>query len=170
MDEFDKFIENVKLNFNTFLKNTPFWLLFSGQLLCKMQYYYDKTSTEVSKIEFLASQSHPHQPIKETTHVLQNTSTKYLSLPLNVEMESGVHPFLLPNFHYRIIYAKFNLEIHWKGNLALFKSRVDIYQTCNQQFQCFLEPSCKWKEQKKVLIVKRRIFDEYCRINEHTKI
>ena len=78
-----------------------------------MQYYYDKTSTEVSKIEFLASQSHPHQPIKETTHVLQNTSTKYLSLPLNVEMESGVHPFLLPNFHYRIIYAKFNLEIHY---------------------------------------------------------
>ena len=60
MDEFDKFIENVKFNFNTFLKNTPFRLLFSVQLLCKMQYYYDKTNTEVSKIEFLASQSHPH--------------------------------------------------------------------------------------------------------------
>ena len=45
--------------------------------------------------------------------MLQNASTKYLSLPLNVVMESGVHPFLQPNFYHRIIYAKFNLEIHY---------------------------------------------------------
>ena len=57
-----------------------------------------------------------HQVIEEPTHILDNSSTCidliFTSQP-NLIIESGVHPSLHPNCHHQIVYAKFNLLIHF---------------------------------------------------------
>ena len=54
--------------------------------------------------------------INEPTHILESSSSCidliFTSQP-NLITESGVHPSLHPNSHHQIIFAKFNLEIHY---------------------------------------------------------
>ena len=57
-----------------------------------------------------------HQVIKESTQILHVFSSCinliFASQP-NLIIESVVHPSLHPNYHHQIIYAKFNLQIHY---------------------------------------------------------
>ena len=55
--------------------------------------------------------------INETTDLLQNSSPCinliFTSQP-NIVVKSSVHPFLPPNCHHQIIFAKFNLKIYYQ--------------------------------------------------------
>ena len=89
-----------------------------GDLNIKSKNWYinDKTTTKGAKIEFVTSQYRLHQIINEPTHLLENSSSCivliFTSQP-NLVVDSGVHPSLHPNCHHQIVYAKFNLKIHF---------------------------------------------------------
>ena len=80
-------------------------------------YVHDKTSFEGSTIESITSQFGLHQLINEPTDLLQNSSPCinliFTSQP-NIVVKSSVHPFLHPNCHHQIIFAKFNLKIYYQ--------------------------------------------------------
>ena len=65
---------------------------------------------------FVTSQYGLHQMKNGPTHVLENSSSCidliFTSEP-NLVVDSGVHPSSHPNCHYQIVYAKFNLKIHF---------------------------------------------------------
>ena len=113
-DELDKFIKNLELTFDTRYKINTFLIVFLGDFNVKYNNWYcnDKTTDKASKVAFLASQSGPHQLIKEPTHVLENVSPCndlfFMSQPNLV-----IHPSLYPNCHHYIIYSKFNLKIRY---------------------------------------------------------
>ena len=56
------------------------------------------------------------QIIKEATHILESSSLSidliFTTQPTSV-VESGVHPFLHPNYHHQSGFAKFNLQIYY---------------------------------------------------------
>ena len=82
----------------------------------KNWYINDKTATEAVKIEFVTSQFGLHKIINEPTRVLENSSSCinliFTSQP-NLVLDLGVHPSLHPNCHHQIVYANFNLKIHF---------------------------------------------------------
>ena len=89
-----------------------------GDLNIKSKNWYinDKTATEDAKIEFATSKCGFHQITNEPTHVLENSSScidLILTSQSNLVVDSGVHSFLHPNCHHQIMYAKFNLKIHF---------------------------------------------------------
>ena len=57
-----------------------------------------------------------HYTINEPTHVLGNCAS-YIDLIFsskpNLVVDSCVHPSLHPNCHHQIVYANFNLKIHF---------------------------------------------------------
>ena len=75
---------------------------------------HDKTNFEGDAIENLTSQFGLQQVIKESTHILDTSSSCidliFKSQP-NLIIESGVHSSLHSNCHHQIIFAKFRLEI-----------------------------------------------------------
>ena len=79
-------------------------------------YINDKTATEAVKIEFVTPQFGLHKIINEPTRVLENSSSCidliFTSQP-NLVVDLGVHPSLHPNCHHQIVYANFNLKIHF---------------------------------------------------------
>ena len=69
--------------------------------------------------------------INDPTHILESSSScidLILTLQPNLITESGVHPCLHPNSHHQIIFAKFDLEIHYQ--LPYFRD-VWHYQDSN---------------------------------------
>ena len=80
----------------------------------KSKNWYINT-TEGAKIKLVTSQYGLHQIINEPTHVLNNSSSINLiftSQP-NLGLDSGVHPSLHLNCPHQIVYAKFNVKIHF---------------------------------------------------------
>ena len=67
-------------------------------------------------IELVTLQYGLHQISIESTYVLDNSSSCidliFTSQP-NLVVDSGVHPSLHSNCHHQIVYAKFNLKIHF---------------------------------------------------------
>ena len=76
---------------------------------------HDKPSSERNAVDTITKQYGLHQVIKESTHILDNSSTCidliFTSQP-NLIIESGVHPSLHLNSITRL-YMKFNLQIHF---------------------------------------------------------
>ena len=76
----------------------------------------DKTAYKCSKIDGLTSNFGLQQLIKESTHIIGNSSScldlRFCSQP-NLVMESGVQPSLHTSCHHQIIYAKFKLKIYY---------------------------------------------------------
>ena len=83
---------------------------------CTNWYKHDKTNFEGIVLENISSQCGLYQVINEPTHILENSSSCidliFTSQP-NLITESGVHPSLHPNCHHQVIYAKFNLKVHY---------------------------------------------------------
>ena len=73
-------------------------------------------SLKVKQLENITSQFGLHQMIDEPTHISESSSSCiyliFTSQP-NLITESGVHPSLHLNSHHQIIFAKFNLGIHY---------------------------------------------------------
>ena len=75
-----------------------------------------KLHTKGAKTDTLTSQFWLQQIIKEPTHILAESSScidLIFTSHQNLVIESVVHPFLHPNCHHQITYAKFSLKIHY---------------------------------------------------------
>ena len=117
-DLFVSFKENLELNLESAVQNISFLVVLLGDFNAKSSNWCknDITTTEGKAIENISSQYGLHQMINELTHILESSSSCidliFTSQP-NLITESGVHPSLHPNSHHQIIFAKFNLEIHY---------------------------------------------------------
>ena len=117
-DEFEKFSENLERNLDRLFQNNPFLVVVIGDFNVKSSnwYYHDKSSSEGNAVDTITKQYGLHQVIKEPTHILDNSSTcidLIFTTQPNLIIESGIHPSLHPNCHHQIVYAKFNLLIHF---------------------------------------------------------
>ena len=99
----------------------------------------DTTNFEGSELDFLTSQFGLSQIIKETTNILHKSrfciDLVFTSHP-NMVIDFGVHASLNSNYHYHIIYAKFDLKIiyllPYEGNFKFansdhIKRTIDIF-------------------------------------------
>ena len=117
-DLFKSFKENFELNLESVVQNNPFLVVLLGDFSVKSSNWCknDITTTEGKAIENISLQFGLHQIINEPTHRLESSSSCidliFTSQP-NLITESGVHPSLHPNSYHQIIFAKFNLEIHY---------------------------------------------------------
>ena len=117
-DLFESFKEKLELNLESVVQNNPFLVVLLGDFNAKSSNWCknDTTTTEGKAIENITSQFGLHQMTDEPTLILESSSSCIdlicTSQP-NLITESGVHPSLHPNSHHQIIFAKFNLEIHY---------------------------------------------------------
>ena len=115
---FESFKENLELNLESAVQNNLFLVVLLSDFNAKSSNWCKNniTATEGKAIEHISSQFGLHQMINERIHILKTSSSCidliFISQP-NLITESGVHPSLHPNSHHQIIFAKFNLEIHY---------------------------------------------------------
>ena len=115
-DDFATFSNNFKMALDLVPKENPFLLVVLGDFNSKLSQWHDKDSSTSERIliESITSQFRLHQVSNESTHILQNSSFHidliFTSQP-NLSVESRTQPSLHPNCYYRVIYAKFNLEL-----------------------------------------------------------
>ena len=117
-DEFESFSKNLELTPDRIMQNTPYMMVLLGDFNAKYTNWYkhDKTNFEGIAIENISSHCALYQVINEPTHILVNSSPCieliFTSQP-NLITESGVHLSSHPNCHHQVIYAKFNLKVHY---------------------------------------------------------
>ena len=79
-------------------------------------YPLDRTTNEGNIIETITSQFVQHELIHDPTHILEKSSSCidliFTSQP-NMVVNSGVHSCLHANCHLQIVFAKFDLKIHY---------------------------------------------------------
>ena len=114
----ESFKENFELNLKSAVQNDPFLVVFLGDFNAKSSNWCknDITTTEGKAIEDISSQFGLHRMTNERIHILESSFScidLILTSQPNLIIESGVHPSLHPNSHHQIIFAKFNLEIHY---------------------------------------------------------
>ena len=76
----------------------------------------DSTNFEGITIENVTYQFGLSRIITEATHILEPSSScidLIFTTQPNLVVESGVHSLLHPNCHHQIVFAKFNLQIHY---------------------------------------------------------
>ena len=107
-----------ELNIDSVMINNPFLPFVLGDFNLKTNPWYnsDINTYEVSKTDGVTSQFGLQQIIKESTHIIGDSSScidlVFTTQP-NLVMESGVHSPLHSNCHHHITFAKFNLKIHY---------------------------------------------------------
>ena len=116
-DEFESFSKNLELTLDRVMQNTPYTMVLGDfNAKCSNWYRHDKTNFEGMAIDNISSQCGLYQVINEPTHILENSSSCidliFTSQP-NLITESGVHLSLHSNCHHQVIYAKFNLKVHY---------------------------------------------------------
>ena len=113
-DDFQAFIDNLEINQETLPENLT---VVIGDFNAKLRNRcsQDNTNFEGITIENVISQFGLSQIIKEATHILESSSSCidliFITQP-NLVFEFGVHPYLHPNCHHQIVFAKFNLQIY----------------------------------------------------------
>ena len=143
---------NLKINLNLFQKfrtnsrscNKKYMMVPVGYFnsKCANWYKHDKTSFKGIGIENISSQCELYQVINEPTHFFRKFFIRidliFISQP-NLNTVSGVHPSLHPNCHHQVIYAKFNLKVHYpipyerevcimkKRTLILFDDQLNVW-------------------------------------------
>ena len=129
-DNFDSFLDNLKLNLDAMTDNNPFLVVVIGDFNARSLSWCinDKSNYEGTKIDCITTEYDLKQAINEPTHLLENSSSCidliFTSQP-NLMMDAGVHPSLHTNCHHQIVYAKFNLKIHYP---PLFEREVWHFQ------------------------------------------
>ena len=117
-DNFVSFLDNLKLNLDTLTDNNPFLVVAIGDFNVRSSSWCinDKSNYEGTKIDCLATEYDFRQEINKPTHLLENSSScidlMFTSQP-NLVMDAEVHPSLHANCNHQIVYAKFNLKIHY---------------------------------------------------------
>ena len=117
-DNFDSFLDNLKLNLDAMTDNNLFLVVAIGDFNARWSSWCinDKSNYQGTKIDCLATAYALKQVINEPTHLLKNSSSCidliFTSQP-NLVMDAGIHPSLHASCHHQIVYAKFNLKIHY---------------------------------------------------------
>ena len=106
------------MNLETLAQRNPFLTVVIGDFNAKSKKWCSQDSTNFERvtIENLTSQFGLSQIINEATHILEASSSGidliFTTQP-NLVVESGVHPSLHANCHHQLVFAKFNLQIHY---------------------------------------------------------
>ena len=115
-DEFEKFSENLEKNLDRLFQNNTFLVAVIGDFSFKSSnwYYHDKSISEGNAVDTITKQFSINQIINETTHILDNSST-YIDLIFTSQANLiiGVHRSLHPNCYHQVVFAKFDLQIHF---------------------------------------------------------
>ena len=117
-DDFENFCNNFELTLDAVSATNPFLIVAIGDFNAKSSNSYtgDTTTFEGSKIEAITSQFGLKQIINEPAHI-QGKSESCIDLLFssqpNLVMSSGIHSSLHQNCHHQIIFAKFNLKVHY---------------------------------------------------------
>ena len=117
-DDFENFCNNFELTLDAVSATNPFLIVAINDFNAKSSNWYtdDTTTSEGSKIEAITSQFGLQQIINEPTHI-QGQSVSCIDLIFssqpNLVMSSGIHSSLHQNCHHQIIFAKFNLKVHY---------------------------------------------------------
>ena len=117
-DDFENFCNNFELTLDAVSAANPFLIVAIDDFNAKSSNWYtgDTTTFEDSKIEVITSQFGLKQIINEPAHI-QGKSESCIDLLFssqpNLMMSSGVHSSLHQNCHHQIIFAKFNLKVHY---------------------------------------------------------
>ena len=117
-DDFENFCNNCELTLDAVSATNSFLIVAIGDFNAKSSNWYtgDTTTFEGSKIEAINSQFGLQQIINEPTHI-QGKSESCIDLIFssqpNLVMTSGIHSSLHQNCHHQIIFAKFNLKVHY---------------------------------------------------------
>ena len=117
-DEFESFSKNLELTLDCVMQNTQYITVLPSDFnaKCTNWYQHDKTNFQGIAIENISSQCGLYQVINKPTHILENSSScigLILTSQSNLITESGVHPSLCPNCNHQVIYAKFDLKVHY---------------------------------------------------------
>ena len=86
-DNFDSFLDNLKLNLDAMTDNNPFLVVAIGDFNARSSSWCinDKSNYEGTKIDCLATEYDLKQVINEPTHLLENSSSGIdLNLHLNL--------------------------------------------------------------------------------------
>ena len=154
-DQFESFIENLRLNLESAMQNNTFFVVLLGDFNAKSSNWCknDKSTSESKAVENISSNFGIHQRFNEPTQILEYSSSCidliFTSQP-NFITESVIHPSLCPNFHHPIIFEKFNLEIlfpppyfhnfwHYQDtNTDLIKRAIDMFDwnRAFRKYQC----------------------------------
>ena len=116
LDEFEKIIDNLKLNLETLRQNNPFLIMLIVDLNAKSKNWccHDKSSHKGNAIENVKVQFGLQQIIKEPTHI-SNTSSSWIGLIFTSQpdliTDSGAHSSVHPNCHHQIVLEKLDLHI-----------------------------------------------------------
>ena len=115
-DEFEKFSENLEKNLDRLFQNNTFLVAVIGDFSFKSSnwYYHDNSISEGNAVDTITKQFSINQIINETTHILGNSST-YIDLIFTSQANLiiGVHRSLHPNCYHQVVFAKFDLQIHF---------------------------------------------------------
>ena len=122
-DEVDPFSKDLEITLDKLLLNNRFVLVVIGDLNTKSKKWYplDRTTYEGHTIKTITSHFGLHQLIHGPTHILGRSSSCidliFTALP-NIVLNSGVHSSLHANCHHQILFAKFDLKIHYLSILS----------------------------------------------------
>ena len=117
-DDFENFYNNFELTLDAVSATNPFLIVAIGDFNAKSSNWYtgDTTAFEGSKIEAITSQFGLQQIINKPTHI-QGKSESCIDLIFssqpNLVKSLGIHSSLHQNCHHQIIFAKFNLKVHY---------------------------------------------------------
>ena len=117
-DNFDSFLDNLKSSLDAMTDNNPFLVVAIAYFNARSSSWCinDKSNYEGTKINCLATEYDLKQVVKELTDLLESSSSCidliFISQP-NLVMDAGVHPSLHANCLHQIVYAKYNLKIHY---------------------------------------------------------
>ena len=152
-DSFEEFADNLQLSLDKVSNQNPFLTVVLGDFNTKSSNWYkhDQTTYESSKIDAVTSQFGLQQLIKELISCIDLIFTSQPSLV----MELGVHLSLHSNSHHQIIYAKFNLKIHYPPP---YEREIWHYQKANiDQIRKAIE-QFPWDRSFKYLEVNEMVF------------
>ena len=137
-DDFDSFLDYLKLNLDAMTDNNPVLMVVIGDFNARSSGWCMNEKVimkELKLIVYLGSYGlyDLKQVINEPTHLFENSSScinlKLASQP-NLVMDAGVHPSLHPNCHHQIVCAKFDLKIHYPSSherFGILKKLISIF-------------------------------------------
>ena len=109
-DNFDSFLNDLKLNLDAITDNNPFLVAAINDFNTRSSSWCinDKSNYERTKIDYLATEYDLKQVINKLTHLLQNSSScidLIFTSQANLVMDAGIRPSLHANCHHQIVYS-----------------------------------------------------------------
>ena len=146
-DQFDEFMKNFEINLDYVANKNPFLIVVIGDFNAKSENWFksSKTTHEGKAIESLTMQYGLSQLINEATFVSNNTFScidLIFTSQTSLVVDSGVCSSLNVNCHHQIIFAKFNLKIHYPPP---YMRKIWHYRQANVELIQRAIENCNWE-------------------------